>query len=252
MGRPGPLGPAAVCKAVKVYPVPVVGEAKYQMAISLCREGEPVRICHETGNPFDELALRVETSEGETIGYIAKSSWLREAIHDQGRGTAASIRSINSGGEGMLGVVLDVTLTDDAVLDRRYGEEAAADTGDGPDIADKRESIQRLLLQLARVSNVPISCDCGRTYSVGFAQFRSGVTVGCKVCRRSDTVTDTQAERIENEFITAARKLLAHADMPVPHRADILGIARGDGVLKHRPTTTERGFIIRLLRRRPR
>jgi hypothetical protein len=75
-------------------------------------------ICHEPDNPYDELALRVDNDRGEIIGYIAKDSWLRGAIHDEGKGCVATIKSIGTGSEGLLGVVLDVTLANDAILVR--------------------------------------------------------------------------------------------------------------------------------------
>ena len=46
-------------KAGKSYPVGLAGESNYQAAICVCREGEPVQICHEIGNPYDEDALVV-------------------------------------------------------------------------------------------------------------------------------------------------------------------------------------------------
>lgn len=104
----------------KVYPVGIVGEANYQAAIRSCCAGERVYVCHEEGNPHDDLALRVETGGGRTIGYIARSSWLREAIHEQGRGCVATIMAIEGEGRGALGVVLNVTLTDDDISVRAY------------------------------------------------------------------------------------------------------------------------------------
>jgi hypothetical protein len=93
----------------KIYPVELVGESNYQDAIRRCQAGDTVSIRHEADNRYDGLALVVETAAGATIGYIAKSSWLRDAIHEQGRDTASTIRSIHGEGD-LLGVVLDVTL----------------------------------------------------------------------------------------------------------------------------------------------
>lgn len=110
----------------KIYPIGLVGESNYQAAIRDARVNEPVYIRHEPDNPYDDKALLVETGAGRTLGYIAKSSWLRDAIHDQGRGAAATIKSIGAGEErSHLGVVIDVTLTDDDVFERSYDEHPA-------------------------------------------------------------------------------------------------------------------------------
>lgn len=105
----------------KVYSLGVVGESNYQREIAKCSAGERVFICHEPDNPYDSRALKVETSDGDTIGYVPKSSWLRDAIHEQGRGVTATIASIADGGKGLAGVVLSVTLSDDEVSHRSYG-----------------------------------------------------------------------------------------------------------------------------------
>jgi len=105
---------------VKVYPLGLAGERNYQQAIRNCRQGEPARIFHEHDNPHDSLALRVENDAGDVIGYVPRESWLRHAIHEEGRGCAASIKSIANGGGSILGVVIDVTLTDDPVFERNY------------------------------------------------------------------------------------------------------------------------------------
>lgn len=122
MGRARQVGDAAVGQGapVKVYPVGLRGESKYQAAIRQCRSGAPVKICHESDNPHDQLALRVESEAGDVIGYIARDCWLRDAIHEQGRGCAATIKAIESAGGKQLGVVIDVTLTDDPIFQRNY------------------------------------------------------------------------------------------------------------------------------------
>ena len=114
-----------MAKGSKGYPVGLAGESNYQAAICVCREGEPVRICHEIGNPYDEDALVVVSSRNETIGYIPKSSWLREAIHEEGKGCKARIHSIEGEREPM-GAVIEVHLTDDELDVRDY---AAAERG---------------------------------------------------------------------------------------------------------------------------
>lgn len=107
---------------MKVYPLGIVGESNYQEAIGQCHVGEKVSICHEPDNPYDSRALRVENDIGQVIGYVPKKSWLREAIHEEGRGVAATIKSIGATSEGVMGVVIDVTLTDDMVIERQHGK----------------------------------------------------------------------------------------------------------------------------------
>lgn len=103
----------------KIYPLGLVGERNYQLEISSCSVGERVFVCKEPDNPFDDMALKVETASGRTIGYVPRSSWLRDAIHEQGRGVTATIKSMD-GDMGLIGVVLNVTLTDDELRERRY------------------------------------------------------------------------------------------------------------------------------------
>jgi hypothetical protein len=99
--------------------VGLAGESNYQAAICVCREGEQVRVCRETGNPYDEDALVVVSSRNETIGYIPRSSWLRDAIHAEEKGCKAKILSIEGEREPM-GVVIEVCLTDDELEVRDY------------------------------------------------------------------------------------------------------------------------------------
>lgn len=105
---------------MKIYPLGLVGESNYQPAIRDTYVGGVVRICHEPDNPYDDLALRAENGSGQVIGYIPKTSWLRDAIFGSGRGCAATVREIMEGGDGMLGVVINVTLTDDLIPERSY------------------------------------------------------------------------------------------------------------------------------------
>jgi hypothetical protein len=103
------------------YYVGLSGESFYQTQIEWSSPGERVWVCHEPNNPHDELALRVETAGGQTLGYIPRGNWLRRAVHEQGRGMTAMIASISGGGDGeFLGVVISVALTDDEVPIRSY------------------------------------------------------------------------------------------------------------------------------------
>ena len=107
---------------MQLYPVNIVGESYYQQAIHGCSAGERVFICHEQDNPYDVHALRVETGRGDVIGYIPKTNWLRDAIHEQGCGATATILSIMGEPGQDLGVVLTVLLTDDDIPTRNFGE----------------------------------------------------------------------------------------------------------------------------------
>ncbi|MDP8995105.1 MAG: HIRAN domain-containing protein [Pseudomonadota bacterium] len=105
---------------MSTYSVGLVGESNYQEAIRACRAGERVEVVHEVGNPYDEQALAVVTGRGATIGYVPRSSWLRDAIHDEGQGCSATIRSVGRGERGLLGVVIEVTLNAGALASRAY------------------------------------------------------------------------------------------------------------------------------------
>jgi len=121
--------------APRRYLVGIVGEANYQQAISACSPGQRVEIIHEQGNPYDAGALAVVSSAGRTIGYIARDSWLRDAIHEEGKGCDASIKDIR-GESGKLGVVLDVALNGLGVRQHRFDRQPiAASAAPKPNIA---------------------------------------------------------------------------------------------------------------------
>lgn len=101
------------------YPVGIVGESQYQAAIIRCRVGDRVRLWHEADNPHDGLALVAKTGGGETIGYVPRDCWLRDAVHEEGRGATASIMSLHPGPA--IAVVLEVTLGREPIEIARYG-----------------------------------------------------------------------------------------------------------------------------------
>ena len=98
----------------------IVGVSHYQEALESCRPGQPVRLFHEPDNPHDEMALKVTTADGKALGYIPRRSWLRSAIHEQGRGVSAVISSVGFGRACLLGCVISVALCDDEVPTRSY------------------------------------------------------------------------------------------------------------------------------------
>jgi len=104
----------------RTYPVGIVGEASYQTAIRSCAVGQRVRIVHEPDNPYDEFALAVATEDGRTLGYIARDSWLQDAVHEEGKGCEAIIKEISAARRGRLGVVLDVSPSDHGIDTRAF------------------------------------------------------------------------------------------------------------------------------------
>ena len=104
----------------KKYPTSIVGERSYQPAIFKCVAGQPVTLLRERDNPYDDLAIVVVCERRATIGYIARDSWLRDAIHDDAKGCRATIKSIDTGEAGVLGVVLDVELCTEPLGSRKF------------------------------------------------------------------------------------------------------------------------------------
>lgn len=98
----------------------LVGVSFYQPALERCAQGQPVRFVHEPDNPHDEMAIRVESFTGETIGYVPRSSGLRVAIHQQGRGVSGVIGSIGMSRACLLGASISVALCDDLVRVASY------------------------------------------------------------------------------------------------------------------------------------
>lgn len=125
----------------RTYQVGIVGEANYQPAFRRCSTGQIVEVVHETGNPYDEYALAVATLDGETIGYIPRACWLQDAIHEEGRGCDAAIKSIDTAGKGLPGVVLDVSLNSNGISERDFDRSSR----DGATSRPAKSWIARLL-----------------------------------------------------------------------------------------------------------
>lgn len=98
----------------------IVGVSFYQEALAHVQPGQPVRLVHEPDNPHDEMALRVETEDGSTLGYIPKRSWVRGAVHEHGRGISAVIASVGYGRACLLGARISAALSDDTVRYASY------------------------------------------------------------------------------------------------------------------------------------
>lgn len=104
----------------RTYQLGIVGEVNYQPAVRRCSIGQRVHIVHEPSNPYDPRALAVVTEGGDTIGYVPRDCWLQGAVHDEGKGCDATIKSIGSGDSGKLGVVLDIYLNHDGVAEQAF------------------------------------------------------------------------------------------------------------------------------------
>ncbi len=101
---------------MKTYPVNVVGESfqnddgsDRQKIIRRCRVGMPISLQPEPDNPYDSHAIAVVSEHGQ-IGYLARGSWVAEAL-DEGKTVNATIKGIEKSGplfKRMYGVVLEV------------------------------------------------------------------------------------------------------------------------------------------------
>jgi hypothetical protein len=82
--------------------------------------GQPIRIIHEPDNPHDEMALRVETADGDTLGYLPRKCGLRVAVHQHGRGLSGAIASVGWSRACLLGATVSIALSDDEVRTQSY------------------------------------------------------------------------------------------------------------------------------------
>ena len=105
-----------------VYMVGLVGESHYQAAVASCREGEPVQLFREIGNPFDPTAIVAVNARGDALGYVPRDSFLQRLIHDEERGVSARIAEVIGGtpGKPSRGIVLEVELDGPDVPSRAY------------------------------------------------------------------------------------------------------------------------------------
>ena len=115
--KPAPMPSPTTAKK---YPTSIVGERSYQPAIKRCREGEPVTLMLEPDNPYDADAIAVVSKRGETIGYLARSCWIREPVLEEGKGCVATIASIQSGEKSIIGVVLEASICPQPLASRSF------------------------------------------------------------------------------------------------------------------------------------
>lgn len=114
----------------KSYHTAIVGESKFQPAVRRTTVGDYVDVVVEEGNPHagDATALRVDNSDGDTIGYIAEDHWLRRAILDEGKGVLAKV---DSKAGRPIGIVLLVQFADTPCPRVAYGERLSAPVNSG-------------------------------------------------------------------------------------------------------------------------
>ena len=107
-----------------IGPTRIAGVSFYQSALEKCAPGQRVRFVHEPDNPHDPTALRVETLDGEQLGYLPRSSRFHRNVHEYGRGLSATIASIGYSRNCILGATLSVAMSDDEPLVRSYYSDA--------------------------------------------------------------------------------------------------------------------------------
>lgn len=98
------------------YSVNLVGESNYRDAIDILVVGERVTLLHDAGNKYDKRAVKAVDSEGSTIGYIERDSWLQRVVVDERKEVYAEVEAITGGTKGKKskGVVLLVATAEDA------------------------------------------------------------------------------------------------------------------------------------------
>lgn len=134
------------------YRVGIVGESNYQPAVRRCRVGDPVSLVREHGNSHDDQAIAVLSSAGQTIGYLGRDSWLREAILEEGKGCVASIDQIEQRGSTNSGVVLLAEACDVEVPARYFGEPLSSVLHlRRPDLTERVRSFRRLFDPLLKL-----------------------------------------------------------------------------------------------------
>jgi len=112
--------PAARRAPARGLPINLVGEQHCAEAIAGCRRGDVALVWHEADNPDDDGALAVTDEQGRLLGYVPRYSFLRQAIHDDGKGCEARLRQIGPGVRGFNEVRIAVVLDDSEIQKRRY------------------------------------------------------------------------------------------------------------------------------------
>lgn len=103
-----------------VYAIQLVGEQHYQAAARSCRPGDVAQLLFEPDNPYDSDAIVAVNGDGETLGYVPRDCWMREAALGEGKGFDAAIKSAAAGKRGFIEIVLDVSRREDPLGERAY------------------------------------------------------------------------------------------------------------------------------------
>lgn len=97
------------------YSAHLVGESNYQGAVKRLRDGDPIELVHEPDNAYDDRAIMAATSDGATVGYLQRGSWIGRVLIDEQKPVAARVHEIIGGGRGqMLGIILEILTATDA------------------------------------------------------------------------------------------------------------------------------------------
>ncbi|PZQ21267.1 MAG: hypothetical protein DI569_12630 [Sphingopyxis macrogoltabida] len=99
----------------EIFFLRLAGVSHHQQALADTCIGEAVRFFHEPDNPYDCMAIRVENSGGQTLGYVPRNNWLRTVVHEKGRGVAGVIDSIGMSRACLLGATISVSICADRV-----------------------------------------------------------------------------------------------------------------------------------------
>ena len=102
------------------YMVGLVGEEHHAAAVADLRPGIAIALQLEPGNPHDSSAIAAVDGRGRVIGYIARESWLREAVYGAGAGFVARVLAVEAGSRGFREVVLEVEPDERPLRERRY------------------------------------------------------------------------------------------------------------------------------------
>jgi len=89
----------------------IVGESHYQKEVRRCSPGELVTFIREPENPRDEMAVRIASARGQTIGYLSsdRARWIAGDM-DKGTTVSSHVDRITGEGRESRGIVLRVKL----------------------------------------------------------------------------------------------------------------------------------------------
>jgi hypothetical protein len=198
--------------------------------------------------------LRVENAAGQVIGYISRRSWLRAALHEEGRGVAATIESIASADGEIFGVVLSVTLTDDPLPVRKFSGEKPRTTIPLSAEALNLHSQAPLVLAEALLTQISprLSCPCGEVRELPVSSVHEGAQLECPRCGDVQRLDQEDVERVDREIVDLVNRVYAEWELTPPSRESLRSLRRRSdpvaGGSKQIPSK-QRTLLNRLLRR---